>query len=45
MAGAEDVLGLGKAGEKLIDVVSKGVGGFYKDWVSPLADARRLKML
>lgn len=41
----DDVLGLGKAGEKLVDVVSKGVGSLYTDWVSPHAEVRRTKML
>jgi hypothetical protein len=45
MAGLEDILGLGKAGDKLIDVVGKGIGSLYSDWVSPHATVRKIKML
>lgn len=41
----DDVLGAGKAADKLIDVISRGCGHIYKDWVGPIAEARKMKML
>ena len=41
----DDIFGAGKAAEKLVDVVSKGIGRIYDDITSPKLEARRIKAI
>jgi len=41
----DDLLGVGKASGKLIDVIARGCGHIYKDWAGPIAEARKIKIL